>query len=271
MSFFYNHIGDIMKIYVDLVLGLNLGFDFLLLLTTALLLKRTIKIYRLLLGAFVGSLSTLCLFFSTTSLQLFLVKILISVFMIIISFSYCNKKYFMKNFITLYMVSILLGGFLYFLNIQFSYKNEGMVFFHNGLSVNVWFLIICSPIILYVYVKHNKINKTHYRHYHQVTIYLKDKIIKCTGYLDTGNKVVDPYFHRSVLLVNENVNVDKSIFTILVPYYTIGNQGILYCANPNKIEIDGLEYKALIGISKENIDIDGVDCILPNIIEEEIC
>lgn len=272
MSFFYNHIGDAMKIYVDLVLLLNFGFDFLLLLATSLLLKRKVKFYRFLLGAFIGSLSTLCLFFSMSSLSLFLIKLVISMIMIITAFGYKNIKYFIKNMEYLYMISIVLGGCLYFLNIQFSYKNDGLVFYHNGLGINVWLLLILSPIILYLYIKQNKTLKNNYRYYHQVTIYLKDNILECIGYLDTGNQLVDPYFKRSVLLINEEVVLNKQQFTIMVPYHTVGNTGIIYCASPLKIEIDGREYKKLlVGISKEKIKLDGVDCILPNRIGEELC
>lgn len=260
-----------MKIYVDLVLFLNFSFDFVLLLTVSYLLRRKAPIFRLLVGAFFGSLSILVLFFEVNSFTLFLIKVFISTGMILISFGFRDRRYFFKNIVYLYMSSIVLGGFLYFLNIQFSYKNEGLVFYHNGLGINIWFLIIVAPVVLFIYVKQNRDLRKNYCHYHQVTIYLKDKKIECIGYLDTGNKLVDPYFHRSILLLNQNIIVDRSLFNILVPYYTIGNQGILYCANPNKIEVDGLEYKALVGISQENIKIDGVDCILPNEIEEEIC
>ena len=271
MLFFYNIFGDSMKIYVDLVLLLNFGFDLLLLLTTTIILKRTVKAYRLLLGAFIGSLSTLCLFIYMTSFTLFIVKVLISFLMILITFGYRDKIYFLKNIGYLYMTSIVLGGFLYFLNIQFSYKNNGLVFYHNGLGINVWFLIIISPIILYVYIKQNKKLKHNYSYYHKVKIYLKDYCIECTGYLDSGNRLKDPYFHRSVLLVNENKIKDRSAFTILVPYHTIGDSGMIYCINPNRIIVDGKDYNALVGISKEKIKIDGVDCILPNGIEEELC
>lgn len=271
MSFFYNEHGDFMKIYVDLVLMLNFGFDFLLLLTTSVLLKRKVKGHRLLLGAFIGSLSTLLLFFSFNSLTLFILKVFISVFMILTSFGYRDKKYFFKNISYLYMLSIILGGFLYFLNVQFSYKNEGLIFYHHGLSINVWLLLILSPIILIIYIKQNRNIKNHYQHYHQVKIYLKNENIECVGYLDTGNQLVDPYFRRSVVLLNKQVITDTSDFTILVPYQTIGNKGFIYCTSPLLIEVDGKKCDALVGISHEYIAIEGVDCILPNKIGEKIC
>ena len=226
--------------------------------------------YKLLLGAFVGSLSTLLLFFPITSVVLFFFKIFLSIIMVFISFGFKNIRYIFKNWCYLYMTSIILGGFLYFLNIEFSYKNNGLVFFQEK-SINAIFLIIVSPIILYFYIKQNKELKTINNYYHKVTIYLKEETINCVGYLDTGNKLVDPYFRRSVLLVNKNMVKSKTNFNILVPYHTIGNNGFIECINPIKIEIDGKRCKALVGVSKEVIKIEGVDCLLPYKIMEGIC
>ena len=39
--FFYNILGDFMKIYIDLVLLLNFGFDLILLFGVAILLRRS--------------------------------------------------------------------------------------------------------------------------------------------------------------------------------------------------------------------------------------
>ncbi|MEG0826566.1 MAG: sigma-E processing peptidase SpoIIGA, partial [Bacilli bacterium] len=124
-----------MKIYLDLVLLLNFSFDFILLLSVSIILRRNANINRLLIGSFLGSLSILFLFIHINSFTLFIFKIIISVLMIITTFNYKNIRYFLKNFVFLYMSSIILGGFLYFLNINFAYKQNGLVFYHNGISI----------------------------------------------------------------------------------------------------------------------------------------
>ena len=73
--------------------------------------------------------------------------------MVIVTFGYRDIKYMFKNMFYLYTSSIILGGFLYFLNLQFAYKNTGLVFFYNGLSVNFIVLIITSPIIIFAYIR----------------------------------------------------------------------------------------------------------------------
>lgn len=166
------------------------------------------------------------------------------------------------------MSSIVLGGFLYFLNIQFSYKHEGLVFFHEGLSINFIFLIIFSPIIIYIYVKQGLRLKNNYSKYHKVKMYLENKQIECVGYVDTGNKITDPYGKRRIIFTSIKLNIDERF--ILVPYQTIDNQGFVKCIKLNRLEIDGKEIKEkfLVGNINTEIKIDGVDCILPEITEE---
>ena len=93
-----------MKIYVDVILFINFSFDLLLLLCTSISLKRNTKFYKLMLGAFVGSLSILFLFMDINSFELFLLKVIVSILMVLISFGFKDIKYFSKNILYLYMM-----------------------------------------------------------------------------------------------------------------------------------------------------------------------
>ena len=265
MSFFYNVFGDDMKIYVDLVLLLNFAFDFILLLSVSILLRRKSDVNRILIGAFVGSLSILFLFIEVNSVQLFLFKLIISILMILVSFGFVNLKYFFKNIGYFYMSSFVLGGFLYFLNVEFSYKQEGLIFFHKGLSINFIFLIIFSPIIIYIYVKQGLRLKNNYSKYHKVRINCGEEEFECVGYVDTGNKVIDPYFKRRIIFVDKQLTLNNNF--VIVPYQTIDNEGFIKCFKIDKLEIDNKEVsdKFLVSFIGKKISIDGVDCILPEI------
>lgn len=259
-----------MKIYLDLVLLLNFVFDFLLLMSVSLLLRRNVKMYRIFLGSLLGSLSILFLFIKITSLQLFLLKFMVSILMVIVTFNYRDIKYTSRNLLYLYITSIVLGGFLYFLNLEFSYKNHGLVFYHDGLSINFIFLIIFSPIILYIYIKQGIKLKNSYSNYYQVDICLNNKIIKCNGYLDTGNNLVDPYKKRPVILVNKN-KIKLTDNYILVPYQSSSNHSILKCVKVDYVDIKklGIKKNVLVGIMNSKINIDGIDCLLNNKLWEE--
>ncbi len=254
-----------MKVYLDLILILNFLFDFIILLAVSLLLKRNSKIYKVVLGALFGSITTLTLFIPLSSLTLFIFKFLVSLIMIFITFGIKNIRYTLKNLYYLYIVSIILGGALYFINNQFLYNNDGLIFITNGSSINLILAIILSPIIIYVYIKQCKDLKINYNKYLKVDVYLKNgKIFNLNAFLDTGNKLIDPYNKRPIILINKNKLKDiEEEKIILVPYFTLENEGILKCIIPSKIYIEGFGFKKrlLIGLSSK-INMDGIDCIL---------
>lgn len=265
MSFFYTVNGDGMTVYVDGVLFLNLAFDFLLLLTTAVVLKRNVKIFNILLGAFIGSFSTLVLFLNITSLQLFIIKVYLSILMVLFTFYYKDFKYFMVNLGTLYLVSLLLGGFLYFLNIEFSYKHDGLVFYHDAPSVNVLFLLIISPIILYIYIRQCKYLSKKIKNYYKVTLIVGKQEFLLNGYLDTGNTL--SYKGDMVILTNLPNTFRRK--KVLVPYVAINGSGVIECIKA-KVIVDKLgEYDVWLGFS-ENINISGVDVLLNGKMEGKI-
>ena len=256
-----------MKIYIDLVLLLNFGFDLILLFSVAIILRRQTTLKRLLLASLTGSITIFFMFIRISSFLLFIIKIIISLVMVYITFGYKNTKYTLKNLFYLYTSSIILGGFLYFLNLQFSYKNKGLVFYFDGLSVNVIVLIILSPLIIYVYTKQAIDLKNNYSNYYNIDIYLKNgKVIPTTAFLDTGNILEDPYKKRPIILLNkELIKIDyKKDKILLVPYDSLNNHGLLKCIIPDKIFIQGVGFrkKFLVGISNEKIKMDGIDCIL---------
>lgn len=248
-----------MKIYLDLVLFLNFMFDLLLLLTVKIILKRKTTLKRTLLASVIGSLSIFFLFIKLNTITLFLLKIIISILMVIIQF---GKKDLIKNILYLYFTSIILGGFIYYLNIEFSYKNIGLVFFNNGFSINYILLLILSPIILYLYIKQNKELKIRNNLYYQVEFSYKNKKYKYIAYLDTGNKLYDPYGKTPVIILyDNNIKINKPIY---IPYKTINNTGLLEAFKLDEIIINDekINKKIIVALSKEKIKIDGVEMLL---------
>lgn len=256
-----------MTIYVDGLLFLNFYLDFLLLLTVVVTLKRNVKLFRVILGAFIGSLTILVLFFKIGSLELFFIKIYLSFIMCIVCFGYHNLKYFLINIGCFYVVSILLGGFLYFLNITFSYKQKGLVFFNDGFSINALFLIIVSPIILYFYIKQVKMFKQKIAYSFKTNIYIGRKVLNLNGYLDTGNTLC--YKNRPVILTNIDNNFrNKKIY---IPYIVIGGSGLLECIKVRKVEVVGIGVfeNIYLGFSKD-FKLSGADVLLNGMMRGDI-
>lgn len=255
-----------MTIYLDAVAFLNFAMDFVLLLTVSLTLKRNVKLRRIFLGSFIGALTLVFLFINASSWFLFLFKIFTSFLICIATFHFKEWKYTIQNMIYFYMTGTILGGFLYYLNVEFSYKREGIIFFHDGLSINYIFLIIISPIILYIYLKCQKKLKSQYNYYFPLLIAFKNGTkIEFSAFLDTGNKLIDPITNKPIILIEHKmvegkINIRSPIY---VPYNSLNNHGLLKCISPLFVEIKGVQsQKYLIGLSEEKFHIDGINCLL---------
>ncbi len=254
-----------MTIYIDAILFLNFFFDFLLLLTTSVVLKRHAKMFNICLGAFIGSLSTLVLFFKITTIQLLIIKVYLSILMVLFTFYYKDFKYTITNLGVFYVTSILLGGFLYLLNIEFSYKHKGLIFYNNGLSINVIFLFIIAPIILYIYVKQSKLFGQKIKNMHKVILKIGKQELNLIGYFDTGNTLT----YQGKLVVITNIPNTFHQKKILVPYMTINETSNLECIKARIIVETMGEYEVFLGFSN-NFHMSGVDLLLNGNMEAKI-
>lgn len=236
-----------MKIYVEEVFILNFLLDFMILYGTKRILKRNNKLIRVVIGSIVGSITTFLLFINISSLLLLSLKIIISIILIIIVF---GLKHIFHNLIYFYLLSIIIGGSAYLLNIN-----------------NKFFLVLSSFIVIVILIKEFISYKEIYPNKYLVTIYINKKKYSFEGFIDTGNRLVDPISKKSIVLVNINIDSNNYIY---VPYKALNCNGIIKCIKPDKVIINNKVFKCLIGISKDRFNIEE-DCILPNNFKEELC
>lgn len=244
-----------MKIYLDLVFIINFLLDFNILYIVNKILKRNMKIKRIILASLFGNITLIFLFINISSLNLFIIKIILCLLMCLIAYNYVNIKYTINNMTYVYMVSTIFGGILYFIK-----ENINNNYIYTAL------IILLTPLIAIELVKKfNKI-KSNYKYYYLIKINFKNnKTIELNSFLDTGNKLKDPYTNKGIILVNIN-KINKLVkirSPIYVPYNTLNNTGLLKCIKPKSIEIDGkILSNYLIGLSEKQFNIDGIDCIL---------
>lgn len=239
-----------MKMYIDLFFIFNVIMDYIIIMSTNILLKRRTNHIRMILSSLIGGISSLVLF---TSLNKIVIEIVSIVIMVLISFGYKGIRYLINNILYMYVLSTLLGGIIYLFNIKVS----------NSMFLTYLIIIVISIEIMILYIKENKKMRSIYNNYYKVDIYFKDrKKLSLIGFVDTGNNLYDPYKKRPVIIVhNKYIKEDKYI---LVPYHTINGNGLLKCIKPDIIFIDGIGYKGnvLIGFSDSFNFGDGVNVIL---------
>ena len=243
--------------------------------TVDITLKRHAKLWRLIVSAVIGALSLIVLFLPFNKLILFIFKIIISILMCLIAYGYHNFKFMITNIIYLYMCSVILGGFLYYLDTEFSYKRDGLIFYFDGLSINYLLLIILAPLILGLYIfEYKKFKSTLNYSYSLEIVFLDGQTLNCTGFLDTGNKLKDPISQKYVLLLSKKILTPyiNNRSPIYVPFKSLHHKGLISCYKISYIKINNRILKNyLVGISDDNFNINGTDVLLNYKLLEDIC
>ena len=246
-------------VYVDLLVIEDLILNYIILLSVSILLNRLSKLKKIFLASVAGLIPLVFIFLEISSILLFIIILIFAFIMSIISFGYKDIIYTFKNIIYMYFISIFMAGFLYLVNIYYKVDNY------------ILYLLI-SPIITYIFIRSMNLIKNNYSNYYKLDIYFKDKpMIMVNAYLDTGNNLADPYFHKPVILLSKNIIDVNDERIILVPYNTIDNHSLIKCIKPDKIYIHNIGYRKrlLIGIVDE-VGIEGADCILNKRLLERI-
>lgn len=240
-----------MKIYLEYIFIINFLLDFMILYGTKRILKKNTSNIKLIISSIIGSLSTFILLINVSNNQLFIIKIILSIIMIITAFGSNNIK---ENIIYFYLISIIIGGLIYLFDLK------------TNPYLNMFLITILTPFIIYTLIKEYTKFKTTIKDKYVVNIIIKNKEYKLEGFIDTGNRLKSPISNKSVILVNLNIPVDNALY---VPYKALNTTGIIPCLKPEKVLIDGKTISnCLIGISKDKFSLNGENCILPNILKE---
>ncbi|MBQ9019506.1 MAG: sigma-E processing peptidase SpoIIGA [Bacilli bacterium] len=238
-----------MNIYLEEVFILNFLLDFMILYGTKRILKRNNKLIRIIIGSILGSFTTFLLLISISNLLLLILKLLISVFLIIISF---GMKDIIRNTLYFYLISIILGGSFYLFDI----------------SNNSIILIGGSFIVISIIIKEFLNYKEVFTNKYLVTIIYKKKKYNLEGFIDTGNRLRDSISKKDVILVNLDIKSNEILY---VPYKALNTSGIIPCIRPDKVIINNKEFNdVLVGLSRDKFILD-YNCILPNRLKEELC
>ena len=240
-----------MLIYLDLLFILNLWIDFLLLVTTNMIMKNNCLYKRIILSSLIGACSTFLVFIDNSTL-LIISKLLICIVMQLIANGYKGLKSLIENVFYFYLTSIILSGTFYLLNGN-----------NIGLMERYLLLFVFTPVILYINSK--KINKlnTYYKDVYDITLVYKNKKYKFNGMVDTGNNLYDQYKKRPISLIYFNKIKPNYEDLILVPMETANGKSILKCIKVDKMIIDNkIINKPLVGLSQNKFKIQDINMII---------
>lgn len=252
-------------IYIDILILEDLIFNYVIILSTSIILNRITKFKKIFLSSVIGLIPIIFILINTKQIVLSIINFLTILLISIISFEYKNILYTLKNIMYIYFMSIFIAGSIYLINTNY------LPNINNDLLKIIIYILI---LLIESYIYTNQIKKLKYNNsnYYKVDIYLKDRPkLTLISFLDTGNELKDPYSNKPIILVTKKKINLTSEKIILVPYNTIDNHGLMECFRPEKIYIHKIGYKKklLIGLINE-ITIEGADCIMNKLLLERI-
>lgn len=221
-----------MKVYLDLIIILNFFYDTLIVLAVSVLLRYRVNLKRVFLSSLIGELSLITLFIRLDNIFLLLLKLILSLIMVLLSF---GKNNYFNNLFYFYIITIILGGSSYLIN-------------GSNMYTNLVLMIILSPIIITLYIINARRIKKELTIVHDVIIVDSDNTIKLRGIMDTGNNVVCPITRLPVVFVSDKLKLESNKLFV-VPYRTIDNEGVLNCKMPDEFIMDGIIVKCLVATS----------------------
>ncbi len=200
-----------MIIYWDIVFILNIFMNFIILWLTAVTARKNIHILRLCLGATVGSIFLLALFYPSLHFFFtFSMKLLLSLLIIIITFFPPNIKDLIRLLVYFYIISFIIGGaafgIFYFVGVEANIYN-GILILKDRIVP--WWVLIISILLVAILMKFflNYIQKKFFKEKMLafLTIHLYDNCSEVRALIDTGNNLYDPFSKAPVIIVEYGV------------------------------------------------------------------
>lgn len=267
--------GNRIVLYLDMLIGLNFVFSYLLLSVTNYLAKAGKRKRRLFFGAGVAtSLIPLYVYFPNSMLNSVWMKGVYSLLIVYSTFGYQHFQAFFQRLRLFYLTTFAVGGGLtgiyYMMGTAKAADASSSIWYVTNMqeeTMHIGLFVIGFPFVLYTFRKmldRQVKNKLQYDQMYRVTLALNGKEMDTTGFIDSGNQLTDPLTGRPVVLCDASYirkffaeDVWRQIETAilmddlssfpetwqqklaLIPYQgAAGQSGCLYSIKPDKLEID---------------------------------
>lgn len=196
-----------MKIYLDIILFENLCMNYIILFATGIVMKRKIKHIKLIIASLIGSVYAIVIYLNITKIASnIIMKIILSLIMVWLSFSEQNYKLLLKDVLIFYLISFVFGGcsfaLIYFISPENVKINNGVLVGLYPIKVTLLAGVVAFIIIQIAFkITKNKISATDMICIVELEFENKKKKIKTL--IDSGNMLKDPINGYPVIVIEE--------------------------------------------------------------------
>lgn len=284
-------------IYVDILIGTNIIINYFILLAVAKFTKILPHTFRMICGSVLGALCSIVILLPEIPFALNMaLKLSISVGIILVTFGYNNIKSFLKNISLFFLISFCFCGVMLFIWFMFTpqnvYVRNSVVYFNISPTI-----MVISTVVSYIIIRiitHLSGRQEVKSDICKIKLINNGRYCEFYGKIDTGNSLCEPFSGIPVIVVNESavksmaedeffnlLNHTEPISTLkqnyrLVPFKSVGGEGLLPAFIPKEVYIDGTfcTQKIYVAVCKGNVLNGNIKAMVnPEIMEfiKEVC
>ncbi len=256
-------------IYVDVLITVNIFIDFFLILCTKKFLNIKCSMLRMIIGSLFGGLSSIIALFPPLEFGInILIDIALAALIIIVTFGFCEIKNFVRRTIVYFSFSFSFCGIMIF--IYTSFKPKGMEIYNDIVYFNISpiVLIILTLACYYILNLIKRLTKgVSGGGTCNVEICVENNHYSFCAKIDSGCNLKEP-FSGDYVIIAEHIAIDyyspKEECLRIIPFGSLGGNGILKGFKPSEVIIDGKEIcnSVYIGIC-ENVLKGDIKALIP--------
>lgn len=204
-----------LEVYPDIIFIINFFLDLFLLFLLKKVNRKSGKLIRLMGASTFGAIITVLVSiypWMNIIIRFLLMNVAASAVMLWIAFGRMKLADFIKQMITLYLITYFVGGLLnsiyYYTDTRETLIKCGALIFSNisleFIVITILCLIPVALSLLWLYRLYQSEKKETY----EIDLFYENKSIHTVGLMDTGNCLYDPIFKKPVMVIENSLIKD---------------------------------------------------------------
>ena len=258
----------LLTVYVDVLLFINTLLNYAVLATADALLKRQCRLFRLIAGAFTGSLFSLTIFLDIGDGWSIPIKILSCALITAIVFGAKDLREYAKAALMTLSVSLVYSGAIILLYQVFRPPSLLIVNSVPYLRIDPLVMLGATAVIYLLLLILNRLFRERIRSTVVPLRYtVNGKEYRCIGKIDTACRLIEPFSRAPVIIVDSSVMpIAPEAPARVIPYSAVGISSFLRAVKADKVCIDKKEIYGTVYIASA----DQLDTHFRAIINSEI-
>lgn len=226
-------------IYADVLFVINFFITFLLLQLTERLVKRSERLWRMVLASFFGGIYSLIILVDGLEPAVsWLGRLAVALVIVLIAFRWHGAKALIKETAIFFLSNFILLGLIVGLWLLLKPAgvviNNSVVYFNvsaKALLLSALFAYVISVIALRIYNSKLAQNRLY-----DITVFDEGGKVRFFAFADSGNNLREPFSDYPVIVADQAL-FENPQCTRVIPFSTISGEGFLHAFKPERVSV----------------------------------